>query len=618
MPPNNDNVQQIKSHLDVVDVLSEYMQLKPAGQNYKGLCPFHNEKTPSFMVNKERQMWHCFGCNIGGDIFAFIQKIEGVEFPEALEILASKAGVTLQRYEAVPGEHNQRLKIFKILDAAQKFYHQYLLSSEGTAVRQYLSTRQVTADSLKEFGLGYSPKDWDKLSNYLRNQGFALNDVVDAGLALKSERGPGIYDRFRDRLMFPITDVQGRVVGFGGRTLQAEAKEAKYINSPQGAVYNKSWIVYNLDRAKSYIREKGYAVLVEGYMDVLACWQVGIKNVVAISGTALTLEQIKLISRYTKEFRFALDGDFAGKKSKNRGLDLIGEVISVLNTERESDFGDLILKRVSIKNGKDPDESIKNNPSDFKKEIECALLWGEAKIEDLKLEFDFNDLTQRKQARDDFINFFSRNFRDDLEIQYYFKRFAEELDYDEKSLRKDFELKKEKIKLSTNSQRIKDIFIKKTNKIELSRSEVLFSRLMSLVLKQPAYLERLVNDLKDEIVPSGNLQELYNQLRLYYNSGQTGEINSLLEELSANSQLGQLIGTLQLQAERDFADMEAGELEAELASLLKQLNVLFLSAELKRLSVSIRQAEQSGDQSELEEVLARFAAISQELARVQQ
>ncbi|MFZ5391296.1 MAG: DNA primase [Patescibacteria group bacterium] len=595
-----DNVQQIKSRLDVVDVLSEYMQLKPAGQNYKGLCPFHNEKSPSFMVNKERQMWHCFGCNIGGDIFAFIQKIEGVEFVEALEILAGKAGVTLQRYESKPGEYNQRLKVFKALEVAQKFYQQYLLSPSGAVVRQYLDERQVTKDSLAEFGLGYAPKEWDKLSVYLTNQGFTLNEIVAAGLTLKSERGPGVYDRFRDRLMFPITDIQGRVVGFGGRTLQAEVKEAKYINSSQGLVYNKSLLVYNLDRAKQFIREKGYAVLVEGYMDVLACWQVGIKNVVATSGTALTVEQIKLIKRYSNEVRLAFDADLAGQSAAERGIDIALQA-------------GLEVKVISLPQGKDPDECAKQDKAGLIVAVEQALPIVDQAFQAVLKTSDITSRQGQSRAAEKLLTVIVK-LADPVEQDYYLKQLSRQLKVDESAIRQKFALVTShrlrpavKVPLATSKESPSH-----------TRPEILFQRLLAFIIKQPSYLERVAVSLKDEVVPPGPHKELYNQLLVYYNSGQTGEINSLIEELSANSQLGQLIGTLQLQAERDFADMEAGEQEAELASLLKQLNVLFLSAELKRLSVSIRQAEQSGDQGELEEILARFAAISQELARVQQ
>ena len=317
--PND--VDQIKSRLDVVDVIGEYVSLKQSGQNWKGLCPFHGEKTPSFMVHREKQIWHCFGCGLGGDIFEFIEKFENVDFPEALEILARKAGVELSR-EVQPGASNKRTRLFQLLSEAVNFYQEQLKSDPGSSARQYLASRGVTAESISSFALGYAPAEWDKLANYLRNKGFSLEELIAAGVALKSERGPGIYDRFRDRLLFPIFDVQDRPVGFGGRTLDPGAREAKYINSSQGPVYNKSTILYNLNLAKEHIRSAGYALLVEGYMDVVGCVQAGIKNVVATSGTALTQEQVKLLKRYCNEIRLCFDADLAGQSASERGIDL--------------------------------------------------------------------------------------------------------------------------------------------------------------------------------------------------------------------------------------------------------------------------------------------------------
>ncbi|MBU1038993.1 DNA primase [Patescibacteria group bacterium] len=606
MATNNDNVQQIKSRLDVVDVLSEYMQLKPAGQNYKGLCPFHNEKSPSFMVSKERQMWHCFGCNLGGDIFEFVQKMEGLEFPEALEILARKAGVTLQQYQAKPGEYNQRLRVFAVLEATQKFYTDYLLGSFGVVPRQYLNKRQVNQDSLTVFGLGYAPKDWDKLSIYLTNQGFSLSEIVAAGVGVKSDRGPGLYDRFRDRLMFPINDLQGRIVGFGGRTLQVEPKEAKYINSPQGLVYNKSLLVYNLDRAKQFIRELGYAVLVEGYMDVLACWQVGIKNVVATSGTALTLEQIKLIKRYTSEVRLAFDADLAGQSAAERGIDIALQA-------------GLEVRVITLPQGKDPDDCARQDQAGLLKAVEQALPIVDSAFQTVLKNIDITSRQGQSQAADKLLTVIGK-LPDPIEQDFYLKQLSRELKVNESAIRQKFSLlmtkqKSPVLKYSVDKKSAEEPVVAIN---PATRPEVLFQRLLALIIKEPSYFARVMDNFKTEVVPPGLLQELYNQLRLYYNLDQTNEISSLLQELSAEASLSQLIGILQLQAEHDFVDMESFELEAELASLLKQLNVLYLSAELKRLSVLIRQTEQSGDHNELEEVLARFAAISQELARVQQ
>jgi len=600
--PTQDNVQQIKARLDIVDVLSDYMQLKPAGQNLKGLCPFHNEKSPSFMVNKERQMWHCFGCNSGGDMFAFVEKIEGVDFSEALEILARKAGIVLQRYEAVPGERNQRLRLFKALEEAQKFYSSYLQSPAAISVRQYLSTRQVNQDSLTIFGLGYAPREWDKLTIHLRNQGFSFNELTQAGLSQVSSRGPGSYDRFRDRLMFPISDVQGRVIGFGGRVLNTAATEAKYINSPQGPVYNKSLVVYNLDRAKQYIREAGYAVLVEGYMDIIGSWQAGIKNVVATSGTALTTEQIKLIKRYCTEIRLAFDADLAGRSAAERGIDL-------------AVAAGLEVKVITLPYGKDPDECAKHDPAGLRQAIEQALPIVDHAFKTVLKEVDINSRQGNKLASDKLLTAIAK-LPDPVEQDYYLRQLSRELRADESAVRQKFVrlINRTPIQAAT-SVVAKSVVEKKDND---DRAVQLSRRLLGLVLKFPVYLKDLQVSLLPSYLVADDLISLYNQLVIYYNSNQTDEINSWLDELSAEPSFGQLIGILQLQAERDFIDMDLAQVQAELLDLAKQLKVLYLNSELKRLSQNIRLAELAGNQTELEEALASFTQISQELTAVQQ
>ncbi|MDZ4229676.1 MAG: DNA primase, partial [Candidatus Veblenbacteria bacterium] len=416
------DVEQIKSRLDIIEVVGEYIRLKQSGQNWKGLCPFHGEKTPSLMVHREKQIWHCFGCGLGGDVFEFIEKIENVEFPEALEILARKAGVELTSRQGGGPEAGKRLRLFHLLEVATAFYREQLKSSaSGAVARAYLAKRGVTPESVADFSLGYAPPEWDKLTNHLRNNGFSIEEALLSGVAMKSERGPGVYDRFRDRLLFPITDAQSRVVGFGGRTLDPEAKEAKYINSPQGPIYNKSLILYNLDKAKLYIKEAGCAVLVEGYMDIIGSWEAGVRNVVATSGTALTPEQVKLLKRYTNELRLAFDADLAGRTASERGIDL------ALQAELE-------VKVIKLPQGKDPDDAARVDAVGFKSAVESALPIGDYAFATVLGQVDTTTREGKKQAAKLLLAAIVK-LPDPVDRDYYLKRLARELDVDERSLR---------------------------------------------------------------------------------------------------------------------------------------------------------------------------------------
>ena len=303
----NSQVDEIKSKVDIVEIIQEYIQLKPAGANWKAPCPFHNEKTPSFMVSRDKQIFHCFGCGEGGDIFTFVQKIENIDFPEALKILAEKAGVKLKKID--PTLVSQKTKLMDICHLAAEFFHKALTSSkEGQISRDYIAKRKLSPQTLADFKIGYAPDSWDLLLNLLRKKGYKDNDIFLAGLVVKNDRGQ-LYDRFRQRLMFPIFDQHGNIVGFTGRILDAskENQGGKYVNTPQTLIYNKSLIAYGLDKAKSEIKKQDLVVVVEGNMDVIASHQAGIKNVIASSGTALTLEQLKILQRYSNNLALAFD-----------------------------------------------------------------------------------------------------------------------------------------------------------------------------------------------------------------------------------------------------------------------------------------------------------------------
>ncbi|MDP4008447.1 MAG: DNA primase [Candidatus Peregrinibacteria bacterium] len=343
----------IKAKLDIVTLVSQYVQLKKAGRNFKGLCPFHNEATPSFMVSPEKQIAYCFGCHKGGDVFKFTQELENLDTHEVVELLADKAGIDVSKYNTKTSgaEYKVRKEQKEILqdvcEFSVKFYEEQLWNTpDGVKVLSYLRGRGILDETIKEFRLGLAPDSYDKTFNYLLSKSCNKDDIVLSGQASsKSTDASKVFDRFRLRLMFPINDKNGKTVGFGGRKLRKE-DEPKYLNSPDTPVYNKSHLIYGWDKAKDAVKSEDKVIFVEGYFDVIAPHQAGFKNVVATSGTALTDEQLKFVKRYTENVLFVFDSDGAGMAATLRAVEL-----AIKNGIKPS--------IVSLGEFKDPDEACK-------------------------------------------------------------------------------------------------------------------------------------------------------------------------------------------------------------------------------------------------------------------
>lgn len=342
-----DFIEQVRTSADIVSIIHGYAPLRKSGKRYKALCPFHSEKTPSFMVDPEKQLFHCFGCGVGGDVFKFIMLHEKVEFFEAAKILAEGCGIDLPQPsdKTKPGEKE---KLYQISSEAENFFIKMLQSSEkGIKAREYLKKRGIKAETIKALKMGYAPGTWDSLTHYLtKTRSFTRMDVVTSGLSILKTDGTA-YDRFRDRIIFPIKNLSGKTMGFGGRTLKTR-EEAKYINSPESPIYSKSYNLFGLNLAKNDIREEGCAILVEGYLDFIALYESGIRNVIASLGTSLTSGHVGLIRRFTDTVIMNYDPDSAGKAATLRSLDLL------LNRE-------INIKVMTLPEGKDPDQFIREN-----------------------------------------------------------------------------------------------------------------------------------------------------------------------------------------------------------------------------------------------------------------
>ncbi|MCC7352749.1 MAG: DNA primase [Anaerolineae bacterium] len=370
---------EVKSRLDIVEVIQGYVPLKKAGRTYKALCPFHAEKTPSFVVFPESGTWRCFGaCQTGGDVFSFIQKRENLDFADALRMLAARAGVALgPQPDETPAEEQHLEKLRAALAAATTYYHQQLLHyPQAERARAHLAKRGLLTEVVTRFQLGYALDAWDAVLTHLTERGYALEDLEAAGLLVKRDDGTGYFDRFRNRLMIPIRDVQGRVIGFGARALE-DAQQPKYLNSPQTPLFDKSRILFGLDAAKQAIRAADVAVIVEGYMDVLAAHQYNQANVVASMGTALTETQLRQLKRYSSHIVLALDADEAGARATLRGLEVAREALdreSVPVPTAEGLFrfeGRLKadLRVLTLPPGQDPDDVIKADVAQWQKSV---------------------------------------------------------------------------------------------------------------------------------------------------------------------------------------------------------------------------------------------------------
>ncbi|MGC8838102.1 MAG: DNA primase [Anaerolineae bacterium] len=437
-------VDEIKERLDIVEVISAYVPLKKAGRNYKGLCPFHSEKTPSFVVFPETGTWHCFGaCGTGGDLFTFIMRKENMTFGEALRFLASKAGVTLEPpSERKQAEDAQRQRLLEILSAATLYYHNLLLHAPAAQVaRDHLTSRHLEPRTWQQFQLGYAPGEWRTLSAYLLEKGYTLEDLVTAGLVVIPEGREGHYDRFRHRLIIPIRDRRGQVVAFGARALDP-GQEPKYLNSPQSPLFDKGRLLFGLDSAWEAIRATGRAVIVEGYMDVLMARQHGIENVVATMGTALTEAHLSQLARLTSRIVLAMDADEAGNQATLRGLNLAREtmrrravpVLTPTGQVRFEERLDLDLRILALPSGRDPDEVIHENPEVWERLVEAAVPVVDYYFQVVLAGLDLSQAQDKSRAVKALTPII-RDLGDEVQREHYVQRLARLLRVSEQAIR---------------------------------------------------------------------------------------------------------------------------------------------------------------------------------------
>lgn len=582
-------VEEVKARLDMVDVIGGYVPIKQAGRNYKGLSPFKTEKTPSFVVSPEKGIWHDFSSGRGGDVITFVMEMEGLSFPETLEMLAKRAGVKLKPRK--PGQaiaNNKKSRLFEANDAAMRFYH-LALSKNQVAKDYFLKSRGLMTEIIKNYKLGYAPDNWDALANYLRTKGFSEQELVESGLVAKRTKGNGVYDVFRGRVMFPVFDSQGRVVGFSARLL-ADEKAAKYINTPQTDIYNKSFAVYGLTQAKDAIRTEDRVVIVEGNMDVLALSNVGFGNVVASSGTALTEQQIRQLSRLTKNIAVCFDNDEAGLNATLRAIELAGQ-------------SGVRIDVISLNNAKDPDELVKKDPKLWQEAIK-AIKYAPDYIIDLgRQRFDLSSATGKKQ----FISFtvpMLKVLSDDIEIQHYVKKVAQLIDSTEESIQKLLQKSTPIIIPTKTTLPDSEPKVKETKpKRRLTRQEKLEQELLELTLAFPQTRAALKDlELKQT-------SELHRSIfRILKNTG-SAQLNSIVKGLPKE---GNYVKILALRGEQQFADLSAHDIRLEAFTQVARIHEINRQLNKRDLARQIAEAESSGDTKLTKQLLKQYQELVNE------
>ncbi len=587
-------IEEIKSRIDIVELVQGYMRLQKSGVNYKATCPFHSEKTPSFYVTPSRQIWHCFGCGKGGDIFKFVMEIDGHDFPEALRLLAARAGVTLTRED--PTVRSERNRLYDICEEATKIFERSLLLTP--AVKTYLKKRAVIEETVRKFRIGFAPQSWDHLIRSLAKKGFKKEEIEKAGLAARSEDKNSWYDRFRSRIMFPIADGNGKIIGFGGRIFSAdrmpssasvvaqggsassgetsnpEKTEAKYVNTPATPIYDKSKILYGFDKAKQEIRKKDCVVIVEGYMDCILSHQAGVENTVAISGTALTPFQLKTMRRLTGTIISSFDTDMAGDSATKRSLALALEY-------------DFVRKIARIPSGKDPADAVCENPALWVKATEEAQ-------DVVSFYFDkaFRDYTTEradgKKAIAALVLPYVRELTDEIEKAHWVSELAKRLGTPDDAIWKELQRKRPN---PDSPYRARE----EEEKVAPTRRQLLEEQFLSLL--------SLIHERKI----SANLDfsritftsALHMELFQFLTGGVSGELNSIHHSALATLQFK---GELSCGADKDIHD--------ELKNSARELEKVCIKEKLIQVGGEIKKLEQEGIHRNTEPLLKTFRELS--------
>jgi len=574
--PDN-TLEDILGRVDIVEMIASYIPLKRAGRNFKACCPFHHEKTASFMVSPDRQIYHCFGCGESGNAFKFLMRHERMEFIEAVQALARKAGVILPENKSVdPRLTSLTTQLYKVNELSTLFYESNLSSSQSIKAKEYLLNRKIKDSTIKEFKIGLAQDSWDSLINYLRSKSINLSLLDKSGLIINKDGG-GYYDRFRNRIIFPIFDIKGRVLGFGARVMDNSLP--KYVNSPETEVYTKGRHLYGLNLAKDAIRDSDSAVIVEGYLDFIMPYQEGLKNIVASLGTALTSEQARLLKRYTSNIIMVYDGDSAGELATLRSLDIFIEE-------------EMSVRVVSLPKGLDPDSFVRSyGISSFKEKIADAKSLFEYKLGILKLRFNPKDAEGKAKIAKGMLETINKLKNAVLKSEYI-KMLAEELDTKEEALLQEVgKIKVDRVNPQfSQPQRTRSVNINPTERL-----------LVKLMLEETDLIHQvkgnlLPSDFKDERV-SRIISTMFELLE----QGKSIAPQSLMNHVD-DQDLSQLLGESMFMPENLSQDHK----EKVFLDCIQRLKSEKIKQRKQFLHDEIKTAQHLGDEIKLNRLMEEF------------
>ncbi len=579
------DVEQIKERLDVAEVIGGYIPLKQAGRNLKAPCPFHQEKSASFMVSPEKGIWHCFGCGEGGDVISFVMKYEGLEFRDALQQLAQKAGIELKERVSDGGRSKQeRKRLEEAVAWAVRYYQESLIKNPDALA--YVKQRHVTRQTIKDFQIGYAPDDWNALTHFLVKKNFNAAELLKAGLAGQRPGRSSIYDLYRGRLMFTICDAAGTPAGFTGRVLDDE-QQPKYLNTPQTSLYDKSRIIFGLHLAKDAIRESGDVVIVEGNMDVVASHQAGVKQVVAVSGTAMTTDQLKTLGRLTKNIKICFDADAAGLRATERAIEL------------SQNLG-LTLSMVRLPSGKDPDDLIQKDVQAWKQAIADAEYVVDYLFSQLEASYDLTTVTG-KRLYSDRLAANIRRLADPVEQGHYIKQLAEKLAISEEAVRQKIEKPDSQPSALISDQRPAATVVKPTTR---PARRLLEEAVLAVNLAFPEVRSSL-DDLTPAHFADADHQEILEMMKQIA-SAPSEDVAAGLPSAS------DYVRILSLRGEEEFGSFAPAERSFEAFQLVGRLRIVSNKDTKTMLSRKLKEAEGKGDADLAKRLLVQYQTLISE------
>ncbi len=599
--------EEIKQRLTVEDVIKDYLDLRPAGSgSFKACCPFHSEKTPSFYLSLPKEIWHCFGCDKGGDIYAFVMEIEGVGFGEALRKLGKKAGVEIPDFRSSKESAKETFQR-DLNELACKYYEKVVMHEQGKVAADYITSRNIDKDLAATFRLGAAPDAWDSLTKHLHKQGFKDERIIEAGLAKKTSSGHKLIDRFRNRVMIPLKDQSGRVVGFTARRLAPESEKSgpKYLNSPETEIYQKRKVIYGLSLAKVAIRSQQNVIIVEGNLDVIASHKAGVKNVVASSGTALTDEQLKQLKKFTNTISFCFDGDAAGFKAATRGI----HAAQALDIEVQ-------VIRIPPEAGKDPDDVVQKDPEIWVKVTSEPIPIMEYYFENALKGFDPSNVKAKRHVGHQLLSEIKR-LKDPIERDHWISRLSDVLQVDASVLRPIIQTgPKFKAAPKKNVVQVQPPDIK-TGPAPLpdTAEHRAASITIGIMLKGiDIQTDSLPNP---SLFPEGDLQKIYKIVQESYTqanlsgSTQNDIYSQVLKELTnqGGENAEDRLRPIFMKAERLFNGLKSDQVRAELNRQIALLRSAETKKQRKHMEMAIREAERSGNKDRLRELMEAYTKM---------